>query len=96
MTAPTEDLIERLKSHLGSDDIADILPDCLEAAQALRALQQEAARLREACVAIQNLEHTEDNEWDAVETVIPAMVAVATKALTRTSTSSDFAPLQSI
>lgn len=103
MTAQTEDLIARIETEVRAwettrdDGSSGLTFEGLltEAAQALRALQQEVERLREACVAIQNLEHTEDNEWDAVETVIPAMVAVATKALTRASTKDDCAPPQS-
>lgn len=89
MTAPTEDLIARLEAQSRYDraHCPPSNPLDAEAAQALRALQQEVERLRE--VVELSAKHS------PIDT--KAMFCIqdrARSALTRTSTSSDCEPPQ--
>ena len=57
--------------------------------QRLALKDREIMRLREALEEIVKKENTEENEWDAVEVVIPAMCAIAKQALSTPTTYDD-------
>ena len=85
MTAPTEDLIERLEAVESSSYSTDNTtcwhrnPDGPEAAQAIRALQQEVERLREAVTELL-YEDSDKSDMDRIVTRLKARSALTGSA----------------
>ena len=71
----------RLADELESEWFADY--DIQNAAAELRRLHEVNQELLEALNQIISLDRTEENEWDAVERVIPTMVEIAKTTLAK-------------
>lgn len=70
-----------LAGRLYDNEEVPSLEDCSQAASHLRALDASHRQLLEALEKIKAMEDTEENEWDAVERILPEIMGIASTAI---------------